>query len=284
MKLAIVTASTDLVRAEPCLRSWMETATTKPYLFVELNGQIQPTPGIFRAQMDAVCPLQANVQAHTEYLGTVKAFLAGTSRALGTDADIIACLHDDLLISEPGWDDKVLEHFRRHPHTGLLGFGGAIGLGDDDLYRKPYAPVQLARKGFRSNMQNAEAHGLRSTLAEQVACLDGFSQIGRRAFWEGLEAPNHERLARWPVWQQLDTLGVVHHAYDAMLGCLAARAGWDVWYLPVACHHLGGQTAVGDPAYQAWAKTQAPGGDEGFWEHAHAICYKEFRSELPIRV
>jgi hypothetical protein len=276
MKLAIVTASTDLTRAAPRLRSWLETATTDPELFVVLNGRA--------VLSDDVAP-PGTYLPFTEYLGTVPAFLEGTKLALSGEAPIIACLHDDLIITDAGWDDKVLEHFRRHTHCGLLGFGGAIGLGDEDLYRTPYAPVQLARKGFRSNLRNAEAHGLRSTLAEKVACLDGFSQIGRREFWQGLAAPGHgDASPAVPIWEQIAAKGLMHHMYDGVLGALAIRDGWDVWYLPVACDHLGGQTAVGDAGYQAWAQTQDPRGDAGFWEASHKIAYDWLKQILPIRV
>jgi hypothetical protein len=264
MKLAVVTASTDLVRAAPCLRSWMETATTDPDLFVVVNGHHEH--GLTTHQ-----EFEGTYIRFTRYLGTVRAFLEGTQAALESDADIIATFHDDLIINEPGWDDKTLEFFRRHPGAGLVGFGGAIGLADDDIGRKPFAPVQLARKGFRSNLVDAEVHGLRSTLAERVACLDAFSMIFRRDFAA-------------TAWADMDRLGIVHHFQDGAAACLAARAGLDVWYLPVACQHLGGRTAVGDAGYQAWAKAQIDGGDQGFWQKSHEVAWQEFRNELPIRV
>ena len=70
----------------------------------------------------------------------------------------------------------------------------------------------------------------------------------------------------------------------AALGCLAARYGWETWYLPIACTHYGGRTAVGDPGYPAWAPPQVEGGDQGFWAHAHRTGYDAFRDVLPLRV
>jgi hypothetical protein len=262
-RLVVVTATTDRARSAKCIESW----GTVPVVIVD-NGGTRP------------------------YLGPVLAFRLGVDQALDQfpDAEIIACFHDDLEIHDPLWDAKVLRHFYRQPACGLAGFGGAIGLGCDNLYTVPYDPMQLARIGFRSNMSNAEAHGMRSLLTERVACLDGFSQIGRRAFWEGCRAA----MGPWigvvgPAVQPrpftyLDSLGVVHHFYDGMLGCLAARYGWETWYLPIACHHFGGQTAVGDRGYQAWAETQAAGGDQGFWKEAHRLGYDTFTDVLPLRV
>lgn len=266
MKLVIVTATTDKRRAQTCLQSWAQTAHHLPGLIViENGGKDQP------------------------YLGSVPAFRQGVDRALAeTDADLIACFHDDFEILETDWDDKVLKYFERIPQLGLAGFGGAVGLGADAIYQTPYDPMQLARVGFRSNLVDAESHGMRSLLAERVACLDGFSQIGRREFWEGQPygvAPDYVAWdkARRP-WTQLQDLGFIHHFYDGALGCLAARQGWETWYLPLRGKHHGGRTAVGDPGYQAWAERQVAGGDAGFWKEAHRIGYDAFRDILPLRV
>lgn len=285
MKLVVVTATTNLDKAQECITSWR--CPTQPFdLVIVLNAPgwnqtvIQMPPAIqhWGEHSPALC-------LAADYVGTVPAFNLGVKRALLMEPDIIACFHDDLELSDPDWAKKVITHFTRHPNCGLAGFGGAIGLGDSDIYQKPYDPMQLARVGFRSNMTNAEAHGIRSLLPERVACLDGFSQIGRREFFEG-KWREAQALGEGdaPPWQKLQDLGVTHHFYDSMLGCYAKRYGWETWYLPISCHHYGGRTAVGDRGYQAWASHQVTGGDHGFWEAAHRIGYDEFRDVLPIRV
>jgi hypothetical protein len=219
----------------------------------------------------------------------VKAFRQGVNAALAEcpDAEVIACFHDDLEITHAGdWVARVLRHFDEHRACGLAGFGGALGLGSDDLYKVPYEPTQLARQGFRSNLVDATAHGGRSLFPERVACLDGFSQIGRREFWEGRDGRTGDAPKTWMErpWDKLDQLGMVHHFYDGALGCLAKRYGWETWYLPIACQHHGGRTAVGDAGYHAWAATQVAHGDQGFWQEAHRLGYDEFKDVLPLRV
>jgi hypothetical protein len=273
MKLAVVTATTNLPRALPCLQSWRLPPEVS--LIVVLNGG---------AQSEAEKQLDATYLASTDYLGTVPAFNAGVTFALEhTDADVIAAIHDDLEIQQAGWTEEVLRLFSRRLACGLAGFGGAIGLGQDDIYQTPYNPMQLARIGFRSNLVDAEVHGLRSLLSERVACLDGFSQIGRREFFEGFHATTREH-RHPPPWEYLDEHGIVHHCYDSLLGCLAKRLGWEAWYLPLRCRHYGGQTAVADQGYQQWAKTQIPDGDQGYWQQSHKRGYELFRDVLPIRV
>ena len=260
-RLVVVTATTNLERARPCIESWGD-----------VEKVVVPNGG------------------SSAYLGTVPAFRLGVDAALQQypDAEVIACLHDDLELQDPQWVQKVLDRFDRQPAIGLLGFGGAIGLGADEIYKTAYQPVQLARKGFRSNLVDAEVHGLRSLLPERVACLDGFSQIGRRAFWEGWGFQRHRpdgiATVDYRPWHVLQDLGLIHHIYDSALGLLAARYGWETWYLPIRCKHWGGQTAVGDAGYQAWAKQQVEGGDHGFWEQGHRAVYDAFVDTLPLRV
>jgi hypothetical protein len=285
MTLAIVTATTNIERARPCLDSWIQYAMPDPPpLFVIVQGGARPTSiSIDRTQVAWI---------HTpEYLGSVKAFRWGVDACLQGPFDVIACLHDDFEIMEHDWDRKVLKYFTRRWDIGLLGFGGATGLGALDMYQKPYDPMSLARTGFRSDLVDAEVHGVRSVLAERVACLDGFSQIGRREFWEGYRNPmaandplRHELLWSLRPWHVLEDLGIVHHLYDGLLGAIAARNNWETWYVPLRAKHWGGRTAVGDPGYQDWAKQQDPQGDQGFWEQAHRIGYEQFQDVLPLRV
>jgi hypothetical protein len=290
--LCVVTASTDLERARPCLESWAAMASQKVVCFLILNG-VERSPA--RIDVDNMVIAYANTP---DYLGSVSAFRRGVDAALMGPFDVIACLHDDFEIKERNWDLKVTRAFARNENLGLAGFGGAISLGHEDMYLRPYDPMSLARGGFRSDLTDAEVHGFRSLLSEQVACLDGFSQIGRRAFFEGKWSParvtreqirqrqGHPSVATpaVPVWAELEDLGIVHHLYDSLLGAQAARAGWETWYLPLRATHHGGRTAVGDRGYQDWAKSVKPKGDQGFWEEAHRIGYEAFRDVLPLRV
>jgi len=285
--IAIVTATTDPERARDCIESWEQHAKGPVKLIVVINGRSWTPDDAERTG------LQATWVTHPTYLGSVPAFRLGMLAALDDDQkeppEIIACLHDDFRIDEPNWDLKVERHFSRNSACGLLGFGGAVGLGSDTIYREPYDPMQLARIGFRSNLDDAENHGLRSLLAEPVACLDGFSQIGRRLFWDGYQRRGalggmiRYKEADRP-WNVLADLGFVHHFYDGALGCLATRYNWETWYLPLRGHHFGGRTAVGDAGYATWAQSQTEGGDQGFWTAAHAIGYRAFKNELPIRL
>jgi hypothetical protein len=284
-RLAIVTASTNFERAKPCLQSWAVNASQVIPCFVIFNGVEEPLQPI-----DEIEGLALAWSRQREYLGSVRAFRKGVAAALQGPFDVIACLHDDFEILEHNWDLRVMRAFDRNPKMGLAGFGGAIGLGAEGMYDRPYDPMSLARAGFRSNLTDAETHGFRSLLSEPVACLDGFSQIGRAEFWRGMYGPGKlgdptgTPKPAEPVWEYLEDLGIVHHLYDSLLGAIAARHGWETWYLPLRATHHGGRTAVGDRGYQDWAKSVKEKGDQGFWEEAHRIGYEHFKDVLPLRV
>ena len=107
-------------------------------------------------------------------------------------ADTYAFLHDDVTIHDIGgveWQFDVESFIYAQHKFGMVGFGGALGLGTDDIYKRPYNLMQLARLDFISNMDEAELHGRRVTVPTQVSVLDGFCQIIQALLhmrmWEG---------------------------------------------------------------------------------------------------
>jgi hypothetical protein len=197
-----------------------------------------------------------------------------------SEADIYAFMHDDVEVHDikdegawwHNWAAEVTPFFTAHPKCGMIGFGGALGLGTNDIYKTPYKLQQLARIDFISNMDDAEAHGRRVTVPTQVAVLDGFCQIIRAD-------------AYWDVggWQKVLDMGIMFHGYDTCMACLLYEAGWDTWFLPVPCHHHGGRTST-TPAYDSWLRSKGINGDQQVHEEAHKILYSRFRNILPIRI
>lgn len=264
MKLTIVTASVaplpEITNA--CFTSWGTKADNKFNVIYVLSNANEDKD----IQSGDSWTLKSK-----EILGVVPAFNIGIQKAKDLGADIIACFHDDLEILQQGWDSTVINFFESNPNAHLAGFGGATGLGTDDIYKIPYRPHQLARQNFYSNMNDAEVHGKRSIEFIQCACFDGFSQIGRTKFISN-------------AYSYLNNLGIVHHAYDSAIGALAYRDDLEAWLIPIRCIHYGGVTAVGSQAYQEWALKKIKDGDQGFWQESHKILYAELMDVLPIRI
>lgn len=275
MTLAVVTASllgTASENWERYWRSWRRLETRgegRPYRLIHVQSPF-PRGSLVEpfASPEEDYPEHAETVLSERLASPVEALILGVTQGIGRGCDPIAVFHDDLQLLEEGWNQRLVEAFRVHPRAGLIGYGGGLGLGDPEIYSKPYSPYDLARRGFVSNMRDAEAHGTRITTQRQVACLDGFSLVGSVAFW--LHA------LRW-----LKKLGVRHHGYDSGLGALAHRLRMEVWVVPEACHHAGGATAVGNPRWEEHL-ARVGSSDRAEWERSHKEIYEDLRDVLPI--
>jgi hypothetical protein len=186
------------------------------------------------------------------------------------ESDIYAFIHDDFHWLESPFGD-IEAFMAEHPRCGMIGMGGALGLGTVELYKRPYDYRQLARINFYSNLVDAEAHGFRATKPMQVAVLDGFCQIIRRTAYEEVGG-----------WKVVLDAGVTFHMYDAYMACLMAEHKWEVWMLPISCEHHGGMTSTSTP-YLDWLESHGTTENE-VHKSAHCICYKRFRNILPIYI
>ena len=185
-----------------------------------------------------------------------------------TSAPVIAFLHSDCEIFEKGWDERVLLEFD-DPRVGVVGFGGALQLGEDGLYKTPYRLTQLRRIDYMSNTRDAETHGERFTGACDVATLDGFALIVRR-----------EMLDKWSGWP---VERYPFHNYDNALCVHAHKNGWRVRLVGIDCQHHGGATAT-TPAYQQWSLEKLGMTDAQVHEQSHLALYEDGRGVLPWRV
>lgn len=238
LKLAIITAHAGADSLEEAMASW-GTVETRPPVFIMdgKNGMLQA----YQAGFESLLP----------------------GRITFPNYDILAFLHDDVLVHDPDWVQRVLKEFE-DPQVGLVGFGGATGHGDPNLYKIPYDYRQLGRSNFLSNMTDAEAHGKRFTTSCDVAVLDGFALIVRRSLLD--------RCNGWP----LDT-PIGYLCYDYWLCCVVRRLGYRIRLVGVSCTHLGGRTFV----------KMGIGQREDHWPHflaAHRYIYDEFRDVLPFSV
>lgn len=185
-----------------------------------------------------------------------------------TTAPVIAFLHSDCEIFEPGWDERVLAEFD-DPKVGVVGFGGGRQHGHEDIYKTPYRLQQLARFDYLSNTRDAEIHGARFDGSCEVAVLDGFALVIRRDLLV--------RTGGWPVSQ------IPFHCYDYWACIAAHKLGYTVRLVGVRCHHHGGATAT-TPAYQDWSRKVLGKSDVEVHEESHRVIYEMGRGVLPWRV
>jgi hypothetical protein len=180
-----------------------------------------------------------------------------------TDADIICYMHDDVIVRERGWDERILQQFDARD-TGVVGFGGAEWHGTPELYKTRYTLGQLRRGEYRSNVDDAEVHGERFAGACDVAVLDGYCLAVRRSFLE-----------RSGGWAFLQAGGIDFFCYDYAICALARRYQYRVRCVGIRCHHRGGGTSV-------LAKTGIASPEA--YEASHRWFYEEFKDVMPCRV
>lgn len=176
--------------------------------------------------------------------------------------DVVACIHNDLLIYERGWDKRVLDLFERRPRCGLAGFFGAEGMGHDG-----------GRMHCHCNFLEAEIHATRDAGECRVAMFDGISLIWRKQMMDEIGG--------------LDTQYIHHHRYDLDLSLSSHYSGWENWFLGVNIHHLNGQTA-NHADYQTWADKQmgtaSYTGDKAIYDRNNQIFINKWREKLPMHI
>ena len=172
--------------------------------------------------------------------------------------DILGYVHDDVLIHETCWDLRVVHEFRDQ-EVAMVGFGGALGHANSNLYTTPYHLPNLARQAFMSNMRDAEKHGARFAGERDVSVLDGFAVFIRRSFLD--------QIGGWP---QDGRVG--YFMYTEFMCCMARRMQKKIRLVGVDCEHLGGRSSGLKP-------------EQKFdYDGEHLYIYKEFRDVLPWTV
>ena len=181
------------------------------------------------------------------------------------DSDILIYVHDDLEITDPKWVESISDVIDMEDVVAV-GLGGAISLGNKDLYRKPFNISNMARGGYGSNQVDAETHGQRIIYPRRVAVLDAFCMAVRRDFLKFVGG--------WPVGY------LSHHCLDLWLACAAAECHKQTWTVGCECNHHGGGTSVKDLYQQA--KWLQGGNVEQDHLQPHLWIYEEYRHVLPI--
>jgi len=190
-------------------------------------------------------------------------------RALATacrdDTKVLVYIHSDLEILGPSID-RVMALMAK-PNVVAVGLGGALGLGNRDLYRKPYQIFNMARNDYRSNQVDAETHGKRFTGECRVAVLD--------AFFMAVSVEWLASVGGWPTQ-------LTHHCLDTWIACQAARDGKEIWMAGVLCNHKGGGTSTKEAYEKApWLQGGTTRSDH---ELPHRWLWDTYRDVLPIEV
>jgi|SRR5581483_8594832 len=200
-------------------------------------------------------------------------------RVLKDVSDYIFFPHNDLMIYEQGWDDKLVRVLSGLPECGVAGFYGAKALGVPNIYQTPYQMQQLVRMGNVSgcHRMNAAIHGFMPPRGEteEVAVMDGFSLIVRTELLNKLDG--------------FDRSYPPHHNYDNDISLESIDKGYKNYVIAMDADHLGGRTDVGEDWNKNFGKTKAE-----IHRDAHPVLYNKWsptnvqngkhKISLPVRV
>lgn len=139
-------------------------------------------------------------------------------------ADAIGLIHNDMIIYEQGWDERIRGCFARDPQLGLIGFCGS------------WQADHLGGRGggtmchFNGSKGQPQSAGERIDDLRPSVLLDSLFMMFRLAAIPGLRIDEHIAPC---------------HFYDKIWSMRTIENGWRVATLGVEVDHIGGQTAVG---------------------------------------
>lgn len=238
----------------------INNGSDKPFPYFQMNDRlwidVAIPPSFAVAELSPVeVPMEATTKTTTirvvhlkENRGVYPLFWEALKHSTG---NIIAVLHSDLLISEKGWDERVLERFANNDSLGLVGFigsneidaAGGRGLGTTSNFQgDAWASKDETGKEYSWQGSHARVHGKVDAGYSRAAVVDGCAMVFRRSVLEALS----EREDFPP-----------HHFYDRLLSCEVREKYYEVGVLGIACDHISGQTVNQEPTYSVMAEKWA---------------------------
>ena len=240
------------------------TSPTTNWLIID-NGSTDPIEDFFRQTLR---PKRLDYLKNTNNLGMVATY---NQIFDSVETDLVAVLHNDVLIYEPNWDRRVIHTFKTLPNLGMLGFFGASGVGaigeriQDNQFEGQMSGI--------SNMLEAEVHGIRMVDDfVPIAILDGFAMVFNMKMIRQAGG--------------LDPRYKYHHLYDRDLPLTSLNLGFNNVVLNVPCHHQSGTTA-NNAEYQQWINKKTKKKDAGDdWTHREnsKLFQEKWHQILPLYV
>ncbi len=192
------------------------------------------------------------IKYYDKSIGVYPTFWEGLDCSNG---DILAFFHSDMVISEKGWDTRVIKEFEDRPTLGLLGFigsneidgSGGRGLGTTSNFQGGELHSHNAIESRVWKGSPASVHGRVDSGFSNAVVVDGCAMIFRREVLK--------KIKQRPEFPP-------HHFYDRLLSCETIEAGYTIGVLGIGCDHISGQTVNQEPKYQEMAKE---------WAQAHGL-------------
>lgn len=217
-------------------------------------------------------------------IGVLDSFNQGMEVAA---SEIVCFLHNDMLIHESGWDQKIISTFKKDPKLGLAGVLGSQMVKANGGPDVAYSKILGLKVGKRENFTIAARYygkllnGVMSAIA-----LDGVALFMRRQLFNELvqQTTAFDSKIRPP-----------HHWYDLNISLYTAKLGWHLAMIDIAFdHHVGitGQSEKYEQTATEWLAQSPEWGQRyknaPFNEAMYAIGFEQFvrewSAQLPAEV
>lgn len=267
---------------ERCLQKIAETTSQDTEIILIDNGSYS------RYDEDALHILRnfkdVQYKINPENTGVLQTFKQGLLQSRGK---VVCFIHNDVLIQEDGWDEKVSAIFEAEQRLGLAGLFGAVGVGDNG------GRVRSMSKMLGVEWGKCECHDVawqhHSEYLDGIhpaTILDGVGMFFKR---EALEAlVNSDMFAEWRA---------PHHFYDRIMPLKLIDKGWKVATIGIGFDHWSGATANSSEKYNhtaaEWIESQGIGSyqwalDKGpdylIYRKAEDQFFNEFGKRIPCNV
>jgi GT2 family glycosyltransferase len=145
--------------------------------------------------------------------GPIKAINQGIS---ASNADYVMAIHNDVIIMDPGWLDKMLSAMDKDPSIGMAGFAGR---------KEIYNTGCVNEESLKHNLQNEDLNPPMKEDVARVAVLDGLCFIMSRALIDKIKGLD-------------ETYGYMH-CYDLDISLASIDAGFKNVVVNVSALHIG---------------------------------------------
>lgn len=158
------------------------------------------------------------------------------------DDPLIGLIHNDMVLYERGWNERMQAEFERDNKLALVGLCGSNeidergGRGGGTVCYFRGADVQIGDRVIRGQDQAA---GGRIVGLFPAACLDSLFMMFRREAIRDLTTEADP-------WEDI----TLAHFYDRIWPVRLIENGWHVGTMGVECDHLGGMTTTGNERYR----------------------------------
>lgn len=158
------------------------------------------------------------------------------------EAELIGLIHNDMVLYEVGWNERMEHSFAMDPKLALVGMCGSNeidGLGGRGGGTVCYFRGSDIRVGDRQFTGQSQAAGRRTADLVPSACLDSLFMMFRVTAIPDLTTDADP-------WKDL----TLAHFYDRIWPVRLIEHSWHVATLGVECDHLGGMTTAGNMRYR----------------------------------